>query len=161
MVLLKKNNTPKTTQMIEDDIRYGFYIITSQNNPIYSITINDTGCKTTEELRFILTNKFFNRIFKDYKNSFEKLNYLFVIEYPTKVSMGNQIPDNCEVHTHIVLETTITPQHLEYYIQTTFRTPNIYIEDITKRNDKTNYVNYLIKQKDLFTTDNYNYKICI
>ena len=161
MVLLKKNNTPKTTQMIEDDIRYGFYKITSQNNPIYSITINDTGCKTTEELRFILTNKFFNRIFKDYKNSFEKLNYLFVIEYPTKVSMGNQIPDNCEVHTHIVLETTITPQHLEYYIQTTFRTPNIYIEDITKRNDKTNYVNYLIKQKDLFTTDNYNYKICI
>ncbi len=161
MVLLKKKNTPKTTQMIVDDIVYSFHKITSQNNPIYSITINDTGCKSTEELRFVLTNKFFNRIFKDYKNSFEKLNYLFVIEYPTKVSMGNQIPDSCEVHTHIVLETTITPQHLEYYIKTTFRTPNIYIEDITKRNDKNNFANYLIKQKDLFTIDNYNYKICI
>jgi hypothetical protein len=161
MVLLKKKNTPKTTQMIEDDIRYSFHKITSQNNPIYSITINDTGCKTTEELRFVLTNKLFNRIFKDYNKSFEKLNYLFVIEYSTKVSMGNQIPDSCEVHTHIVVESTISPQHLENYIQTTFIKPNIYIEDITKRNDKNNYVNYLIKQKELFTIDNYNYKICI
>lgn len=161
MVLLKKKNTPKTTKMIVDDIMYSFHKITSQNNPIYSITINDTGCRTTEELRFVLTNKFFNRIFKDYKNSFEKLNYLFVIEYPTKVSIGNQIPDSCDVHTHIVLETTITPQHLEYYIQTTFRTPNTYIEDITKRTDKNNFVNYLIKQRNLFTIDNYNYKICI
>ena len=84
MVLLKKNNAPKTTQMIEDDIRYSFSKITSQNNPIYSITINDTGCKTTEELRFILTNKFFNRIFKDYKNSFEKLNYLHQIKSSSK-----------------------------------------------------------------------------
>ena len=161
MDLLKKKNTPKTTQIIENDIRYSFHKIISQNNPIYSITINDTDCKTSKELRFILTNKFFNRIFKDYKNSFEKLNYLFVIEYPTKVSMGNQIPVSCEVHTHIVVESTISPQHLEKYIKSTFRKPNIYIEDITKRNDKKSYVNYLIKQKDLFTIDNYNYKICI
>ena len=161
MVLLKKKNTPKTTQMIEDDITYSFYKITSQNNPIYSITINDTGCKTTEELRFVLTNKLFNRIFKDYNKSFEKLNYLFVIEYSTKVSMGNQIPDSCEVHTHIVVESTISPQHLEKYIKSTFIKPNIYIEDITKRNEKKSYLNYLIKQKDLFTIDNYNYKICI
>lgn len=161
MTLLKKKNTPKTTQMIVDDIRYSFHKITSQNNPIYSITIKNTDCKTTEELRFFLTNKLFNQINKDYRNSFEKLNYLFVIEYPTKVSMGNQIPDNCEVHTHIVLETTISPQHLEYYIQTTFKNPNIHIEDITKRNDKNNYVNYLIKQHNYLTNDSYNYKIRI
>ncbi|WP_166925027.1 hypothetical protein [Flavobacterium poyangense] len=161
MTILKKKNTFKTPQMIVDDIRYSFNKIISQNNPIYSITITNTGCKTTEELRFFLTNKLFNQINKDYKNSFEKLNYLFVIEYPTKVSMGNQIPDNCEVHTHIVLETTISLQHLDHYIQTTFKNPNIHIEDITKRDDKNNYVNYIIKQKDLLTNNNYNYKISI
>lgn len=161
MVLIKKKNTPKTTQMIIDDIRYSFHKLINQNNPIYSITINNTNCKSAGELRFLLTNKLFNQINKDYKNSIEKLNYLFVIEYPTKVSMGNLIPDTCDVHTHIVLETTILQKHLEFYIQTTFGNANIHIEDITKRNDKNNYVNYLIKQKDLLTNDNYNYKITI
>lgn len=133
----------------------------SQNLPILSITITDTNCKTTEELKFYLTNKLFNRIHKENKYSFEIINFLFVIEYPTKVSMGNQIPDNCDVHTHIVLGTTLLPQQIEYYIQTTFRNPNIYIEDITKRNDKNNYINYLIKQKDYLTDNNYNYKIVV
>lgn len=145
--------------MIVDDIRYGFHKIISQSLPILSITITNTNCKTTEELKFYLTNKLFNRIHKENKHSFDVLNYLFVIEYPTKVSMGNQIPDNCDVHTHIVLGTTLLPQQIEYYIQTTFRNPNIHIEDITKRNDKNNYINYLIKQKDYLTDNNYNYKI--
>ena len=73
--------------------------------------------------------------------------------------MGNQVPDNCEVHTHIILGTTISKEHIEYYIQTTFRNPDIFIEDITKRDDKMNYANYLVKQKHLLTDDNYNYKI--
>lgn len=160
-MILKKKDTPKTIQMITDDIRYGFNKIISQNNPIYSITINNTNCQTAKELRFILTNKFFNKMHKDLKHSFEVINYLFVIEYPTKVSMGNLIPDSCNVHAHIVLGTTISRQHLENYIQLTFRNPNIYIEEITKRNDKDNYINYLTKQKDLLTIDNYNYKIAI
>ena len=52
----------ETTQMILDDIRYSFRKIMSQNLPILSITITDTNCKTTEELKFCLTNKLFNRI---------------------------------------------------------------------------------------------------
>ncbi|UUW11347.1 hypothetical protein NLG42_11185 [Flavobacterium plurextorum] len=159
MTLIRKKNTPKSTQTIIDDIKYSFYKITSQNTPIYAITITNTDCKTTEELRFYLTNKLFNKIHKDYKQSLEVLNYSFVIEYPTKVSMGNQLPDNCEVHTHIILGTTISKENIEYYIQTTFRNPDIFIEDITKRDDKMNYANYLIKQKHLLTDDNYNYKI--
>lgn len=159
MTILKKKNTPKTTQMVVDDITYSFHKLTHQNNPILSITINDTDCKTKEELRFLLTNKFFNKIHKDYNRTFEILNYLFVIEYPTKVSMGNEIPDNCDVHTHIILETTIPAKQIEYYIQTTFRNPDIYIEDITKRNDKLNYIDYLTKQRDYLTDDSYNYKI--
>jgi len=159
-MLLKKNEVPKTTKMIVDDIRYSFHKLIQQNNPILSITINDTGCKTKEELRFHITNKLFNKIRKDFNGTFETtLNYLFVIEYPTKVSMGNQIPNNCDVHAHIILETTLPTKQIEDYIQTTFKNPNIYIEDITKRNDKLNYVNYLIKQKDIFNIDSYNYKI--
>lgn len=160
-MLLKKKNNPKTAQMIADDIRYSFNKLTSQNNPILSITINNTECKTAEELRFILTNRLLNRIHKDYKQSFEIINYLFVIEYPTKVSIGNLIPETCIPHTHIILETTIPENTIEYYIQTTFRNCDIYIENITKRNDKNNYANYLTKQINLLTNDNYNYKINI
>lgn len=158
-MLLKKKNNPKTAKMIADDIRYSFNKLTSQNNPILSITISNTNCKTAKELRFNLTNKLFNRIHKDYKQTPEKINYLFVIEYPTKISIGNLIPETCIPHTHIILETTIPETTIEYYIQTTFRNCDIYIENITKRNDKMNYVNYLIKQKNILTNDNYNYKI--
>lgn len=158
-MLLKKKNTPKTTQMIVDDISYSFKKIISQNQSILSITIKDTDCKTKEELRFHLTNKFFNKIHKDYNRTFEILNYLFVIEYPTKVSMGNLMPDNCDVHSHIILGTTLTENQIKSYIQNIFRNPNIYIEDITKRNDKLNYIDYLTKQRDYLTDDSYNYKI--
>ena len=84
-MLLKKKNNPKTTQMIANDIRYSFQKLTSQNNPILSITINNRDCLTVEKLRFNLTNKLFNKIHKDYKQTFEIVNYLYVIEYPTKV----------------------------------------------------------------------------
>jgi hypothetical protein len=160
-MLLKKKNNPKTDQMIADDIRYSFQKLTSQNNPILSITINNTDCKTAEELRFNLTNKLFNKIHKDYKQTPEIINYLFVIEYPTKVSMGNLIPESCKPHTHIILETTLPENIIEYYIQTTFRNMDIYIENITKRDDKLNYANYLTKQINILTDDNYNYKINI
>ncbi len=145
--------------MIADDIRYSFQKLTSQNNPILSITISNTDYKTAEELRFNLTNRLFNKIHKDYKQTPEIINYLFVIEYPTKVSMGNLIPESCIPHTHIILETTLPENLIEYYIQSTFRNVNIYIENITKRDDKINYVNYLIKQINILTNDNYNYKI--
>ena len=160
-MLLKKKNNLKTTQMIADDIRYSSQKLTSQNNPILSITINNTDCKTAEELRFNLTNRLFNKIYKDYKQTPEIINYLFVIEYPTKVSMGNLIPESCKPHTHIILETTLPKNIIEYYIQSTFRNVDVYIENITKRDDKYNYANYLTKQINILTDDNYNYKIAI
>jgi hypothetical protein len=160
-MLLKKKNNLKTAQMIANDIRYSFQKLTSQNNPILSITINNTDCKTAEELRFNLTNRLFNKIHKDYKKTPEIINYLFVIEYPTKVSMGNLIPESCIPHTHIILETTLPKNIIEYYIQSTFRNVDVYIENITKRDDKLNYANYLTKQINILTDDNYNYKINI
>ncbi len=160
-MLLKKKNNLKTAQMIADDIKYSFQKLTSQNNPILSITINNTDCKTAEELRFNLTNRLFNKIHKDYKQTPEIINYLFVIEYPTKVSMGNLIPESCKPHTHIILETTLPKNIIEFYIHSTFRNVDVYIENITKRDDKLNYANYLIKQINILTDYNYNYKINI
>lgn len=160
-MILKKKSCPKTVQMIADDIRYSFNKLTSQNNPILSITINNTNCKTAQELRFNLTNRLFNKIHKDYKQTPEIINYLFVIEYPTKVSMGNLIPESCKPHTHIILETTLPKNIIEFYIHSTFKNVDVYIENITKRDDKLNYANYLTKQINILTDDNYNYKINI
>ena len=164
LMILKKKSCPKTAKMIADDIRYSYNKLTSQNNPILSITINNTNCNTAKELRFNLTNRFFNKIHKEHKQSFEVLNYLFVIEYPTIVSMGNFIPNSCKPHTHIILETTLPIEVIRNYIKTIFdikRKKDIYIENIAKRDDKLNYANYLTKQINILTDDNYNYKINI
>lgn len=160
-MLLKKKNNVKSTKMIVDDIRYSFDKILSQNNPILAITINGTHCKSTEELRFHLTNKYFNKLNKDYKNTSAIINYLFVIEYPTVVSQCLFVPKNCDVHTHIVLGTTISEKEIKQFTENVFKGADIHIKDITKRSDKLNYVNYLTKQRDLLTIDNYNYKVLI
>lgn len=160
-MLIKKNKAPKSTQMIENDIKYGFYKIMNQSESIYNLTISNTQIYSPDELRFTLTNKLFNSIHKDNLQTGGKVNYLFVIEYPEKVSRGNYIPENCEVHGHIVLSTSLLPHQIEYYIKSTFIKPNFLFEKINDRNDKYNLVNYLLKQKHLFTNENYNYKIKI
>lgn len=159
-MLLKKKKSVKTKQNIVDDMKYSFNKIISHTHPILSITINNTNCKSTEELRFFLTNKLFNKINKEYKPPFV-LNYLYVIEYPTAVSKGNIIPAGCKVHTHIVLATTIPEKEIENYIKDVFINSHIYIDNITNRNDKRNYINYLTKQSNLLTNDSYNYKILL
>lgn len=161
MKLIKKKNAPKTIEMVVSDMEYSFHKIISQNHPVLSITITNTQSKSEKDLNFKLTNKLFNSLHKDYKHTFEAINYLFVIEYPTKVSQGIEIPDNCDVHTHIVLGTTLPQNVIESYIQSTFLNPDIYIEDITKRNDKIFYINYLTKQRNYLTNEIYNYKIQI
>lgn len=166
-MLIKKKNYSDNPQKIETDIIYGFNKIIRQNLPIYFITITkkefevSTEFDKTSSLSFYLKNILFNRMRKDYLNSYEIINFLFVIEYPETVSRGNHIPDNCDIHAHIVLATTINKQHIEYYIETTFNRPDIDIKRIDNRNDKSNLSNYLLKQnkKKLLTCENYNYKI--
>lgn len=97
----------------------------------------------------------------DYKNTPEIFNYLFVIEYPEIVSIGKLIPTHCIPHVHIILETTIPEKTVEFYAQNSFKTTDIKSYEITKRDDKHNYLNYLLKQKHLFDNDSYNYKITI
>jgi hypothetical protein len=165
MTITKKRGA-KTPQMIESDIRYGFNKIMSQKRPIYLLTISNTNFTEPKQLQFLIRT-FFNKIKNDYRFSFEKTNYLSVIEYPEIVSRGNMIPVNCKVHTHIVLETDLKPCVIEYYANIIFNTDEVLyckngwydLEKISDRDDKNQLINYLTKQKDIFTDDNYGYKI--
>ena len=168
MKYISKSKDPKTTQMVMNDMKYAFDILIHQkrfltsNNTFYAITITHTLAKHEKDLNFILNNNLFNKINSEYRHSKEHLNYLYVIEYPEKVSKGIELPDNSNIHTHIVINTSIPLKTIEYYIQNAFRKLNLYVENITKRNDKENYINYLIKQgkeNNYLTNDSYNYKI--
>jgi hypothetical protein len=158
-MIIKKKKGSKSVKMIEDDIRYGFRKIISQTLPIYFITITNMDIYSVEKLRYILTNKFFKQIHRDYKNSYDIINYLYIIEYPEKVSRGNMIPNNCYIHTHIIMGTSINTHHIRFYIENTFIKHNTLIKRIDKRSDKLNLENYFVKQKDNFKDTNYNYKI--
>jgi hypothetical protein len=166
-MLIKKKTGHKSTEMIEADIRYGFSKIMSQSQPIYSITINNKLFKTTKELRFTLTNLFFNRIRKYYKFEDDILNYFFVIEYPEVLSRGNFMIDDINVHCHILLASRLSEETLKFYIEMIFDNKSILekewykIEPIHNREDKNLLIDYLVKQAHLFTDDNYNYKINI
>ncbi len=88
MELFKKTRGIKTTEFVINDIKEACGYLVSQKkfalcrNSIYSITITNTGCKHEKELNHVITNRLFNRIKNDYKNSKEHINYVFVIEYP-------------------------------------------------------------------------------
>lgn len=113
----------------------------------------------------MITNNLFNRINREIRNTLDHLNYLFVIEYPEVISQGFLIPTNCNVHAHIVLNTSLNKETLEYYLHSTFgNDSHIRVDDTTKRNDKGEFINYLLKQtreNKLQTDKSYNFKITI
>lgn len=163
--LIKKTPKFRNSKEVMEDMRYAFDVLISQvdklqNNKMLSITITHTRAKHEKDLRHILTNGLFNTIHKDYKKSVEHINYLYVIEFPEVVSKGEYLPTNIGIHTHIVINTSIKKETIEYYINNSTE-GDVYIEDITKRLDRNNYINYMIKQgkTNILTDDNYNYKI--
>jgi len=169
MKLYKKSRESKATELVINDIQDAFcYLIQQKNfatdrNSILSITITNTGCKHEKDLNHVITNRLFNTIKNDYKDTMEHTNYLFVIEYPELVSIGKHLPTNCEVHSHIVINTSLTEENIMKYLRQTFSSSvNIAMEDITMRNDKEKYRGYMVKQgrKNYFLSNNsYNYKI--
>ena len=163
--LIKKTKKERNSQEIVKDMIYAFDVLISQvdklkNNRMYAITITHTIAKHESDLCHLITNRLFNTIHRDYKKTEEHLNYLFVIEYPEVITKGDYLPTNCGVHTHIAVNTSITKETIEYYINQSTK-GDVYIEDITKRNDRDNFVNYMIKQgkRNYLTDKNYNYKI--
>lgn len=173
MRIFKKTKGTKTTEFVINDIKEACsYLVTQKNfaishNSVYAITITNTDCKHEKDLNHVITNRLFNRIKNDYKNSKEHINYVFVIEYPEVISKGNYLPTNCKVHSHIVVNTSLAKETIVEYVKRIF--PNVkdedtVLEDITFRNDKERYPDYLVKQgidNYILSDSSYNYKISI
>ena len=164
-----KKNREKVLEGIdaENEIRYGFKCLISQNekntikSEIIKIDLTSTNAKHREDLNFKISNKVFNKLHKIYW--YEKINYLFVVEYPEIVSRGNYIIDNLDhigVHAHIIIDTSIPFNIIEKkIIDVLGKQCDIYSENITKRNDKEIYINYLVKQNKYLNSKSYNFKI--
>ena len=170
MITKKKKGEITDTFKVVDDIRYGFDCLMSQTqnkqtkSNIIKFDINFTNSKHTKDLNFKLTNKVFNSLHKQFY--YEKLNYLFVIENNEILSRGNYLIDDLDevrVHSHIVIDTTIPLTILEKKFKDVLgKQSDIYSENITKRNDKEFYINYLIKQNkenEYLKNESYNFKI--
>ena len=176
MKIITKNRDTKTLFEAKNDIVYSFdYLIAknnlkTQNQTLYKIDLTNTKSKHIKHLNFDLKNKFFVKLERE--NPTEILDYLFVIEYDGIISIGNQQIDEvdfCKVHSHIVVNTTLPidlliNQFIAIFPVTAFEIDyrknncDVYIENISKRIDKENYINYLIKQ-DYLNEYAYNYKI--
>jgi len=170
MITKKKKEEITDTFNVVDDIRYGFECLMSQNQKeptksnIIKFDINYTNSKHTKDLHFKLTNKIFNSLHKQFY--YEKLNYLFVVENNEIISRGNYLLDDLDevrIHTHIIIDTSIPLTILEKKFKDVLgKESDIYSENITNRNDKIFYINYLLKQNrenNYLTINSYNFKI--
>jgi hypothetical protein len=164
MTIAKKKGF-KTSQIIENDIRYGFNKIISQSCSIYFLTISNTRFTEPKHLQFHI-RCFFNQLRRD-KEPNSIINYLSVIEFPEKVSRGNLLPDDCRIHAHIVIATDILVSVFNNYVNAKFNNNKILhcskdyydLKMISDREDKERLVDYLLKQKNIFSDNNYYYKI--
>jgi hypothetical protein len=170
MITKKRKEEITDTFNIVDDIRYGFDCLMSQTrikqskSDIIKFDINYTNSKHTKDLNFKLTNKVFNSLQTQFY--YEKLNYIFVIEYNEVLSRGNYLIDDLDevgIHTHIVIDTTIPSSFfVKKFKNVLGLQSDIHFDNITNRNDKKNYINYLVKQNkenDYLKNESYNFKI--
>lgn len=162
MTLIRK---ARTTNNITDITRAFNYL--SQNKNLYYLTLTGIPTPNAKDLNFQLTNKLFNTINTDNQNSFEFINYLFIIEYGGTISKSNVSSSpirNLGLHAHCIINTSLSKSQLDFYISTVFkRIPNYKIQDISNSTTKAGLLNYLLKQSvtGLMTKDSYNYKILI
>lgn len=161
--LLRKSKNP--TDYISD-ITKAFTIL-SKKDKLYHVTLEGIPTKKIENLNFQLTNKLFNTIHKDYSNSYEYINYLFVLEYGGIISKEKvydvEIKD-LGIHSHCLVNTSLSTSQLEFYINTVFeKIPDCKIQNISNSTTKNGLLNYLLKQRatGLMTNECYNYKILV
>jgi uncharacterized protein with NRDE domain len=160
--LVKKNGYKKLNE-IKTDLQNTFNKLISNSGDFYFITITKNNSPHAKDLNFQISNGLFNSIWKDYKHSREYTNYMFVIEYPEAISKIDKPIDRllkCSVHSHILVNTSLSEKALNYYVNRTFKSANIKMFCINKRPDKNNLINYFIKQNFL-EDDCYNYKIIL
>jgi hypothetical protein len=165
-----KKSGDKTLEEIYLDLSKTYSKMLTNSGRFYFITITDTNSPHPKDLNFTLTNKLFNTIWKDYQKSLEIVNYLFVIEYPGAITktyknykaaqIELELLQECEVHCHIVMNTTLSEEVIESYIYSTFNEPNIKTIEITNNPKRENLINYFKKQQFL-CDDSYNYKFTL
>jgi hypothetical protein len=165
-MIYRKNKDLKTTEQVKRDILNASELLLNRRHPkgnrIYTVDITSTNASHEKDLQFILMHKMLKPIYRDYSKSFERFSHLFVIEYPEVISRGNYLPTNCNVHAHLVVNTSIPLQQIEFYANRAFMKADILPEDITKRDDKEIYINYLIKQgkeNNFLSHFSYDYRI--
>lgn len=166
MRTIKKNNNHKTTPEIQGDIQMAFDILLKENekrkSKFYHAVIKQTEAKHDRDLSFMLTNKLFNRLNKETQNTFEVLNYIFVVEYSKVNSLGLRVTNDLGMHSHIAISSTLPKELIHFYIQSTFpRSRDIYFEDVSGNTNKEGLARYFLKQKYLLCNDGYNYKITL
>jgi hypothetical protein len=155
----------KTTDNTTDITRA--YNNLSQDKNLFFITLTGVPTTNVKDLNFQLTNNLFNTINADYRSSYEYINYLFIIEYGgaiSKSNVSNLFLRNLGLHAHCIVDTSLSQQQLDFYINTAFKKiPNYQIQDISQSTTKPALLNYLLKQNNtgLMTKDSYNYKIWI
>jgi len=163
MITLKKKKGYKRLDEIQLELRSTFNQMIKNKGDFYFITITKTNSQHAKDLNFLISNHFFNKMWKDYKHTHEFINYLFVIEYPeaiSKIDKPIDKLDSCRVHSHILLNTSLSAKTLDYYLNTTFNIKHIKNIPITNRPDKEQLINYFLKQNFL-NEDCYNYKVII
>lgn len=161
MKLIKKTYHGVDKETISKDINFAFNKLINKPEYIYHITLSNLPQKSLEEVKFRMKNNFLNSIWKDYKYSLSPLNYLFVIEYGGIIShqVNFEKIKDLGLHIHLILNTTLTENYLEYYIINHLGFIDYKIDRIDKNKDKIKLGGYLIKQYNILTSKNYEYKI--
>ena len=159
MKLYKKQKNNCTKDIINEiENIYPVFLNTNTHYETYVIHITKSPYKHMKELNFKLTN-FFNKL-----NKTCEINYLFVLEYPERISRGNPEIVNCNPHGHIVVNTSLSEIDFRESVNYFFKDSDIKIENTTKRNDRHLFWRYQTKQgvkNYLLNNDSYNYKILV
>jgi hypothetical protein len=82
----------------------------------------------------------------------------------SKSNVSDSFIRNPGLHTHCLVNTSLSKQQIEAYIATSFnKIPTYQIRDISNSTTKDDLLNYLLKQDEtgLMTNDSYNYKILV
>lgn len=166
---LAKGREKNTINENIQDIENAYLILTKPHlqpksgGRLFHITINHTKTSNAKALNFKLTNHLFRKIHRQLKATDYYLNYLFVLEYPFRLSTGMKKIEHVDLHAHITLNTNIPQPLLERAFRAILRNDlHFYIEDITFRLDKEGLSGYFTKQSrlnDFLTHEHYNYKI--
>jgi hypothetical protein len=162
IIIMKKTYKGTDKKIIIQDITRAFNYLISGAGLLYHITITDIPTKSPQHLKHTIKNGLLKKIWRAYKDIIPiPLNYLFVVEYGGIISyqLDYEKINNLGLHVHLVLQTNLNKKYLDYYINKLLKNSNYLIDRIDNNSHKKDLIGYITKQRELFTSDNYDYKI--